>query len=88
VGKAPDAASALARAGNRTRRSEDGESQQERPLADLSRPSRRRRRMSQNELVRRAMNNDWLAQQGLPSMEQQWVSIRDPGGPKGSTANR
>lgn len=45
-------------------------------------------RMSQNELVRRAMNNDWLAQQGLPSMEQQWVSIRYPGGPRGASANR
>jgi hypothetical protein len=44
--------------------------------------------MSRNELVRRAMNNDWLPEQGLPSMEKQWVSIRDPGGPKGLSANR
>lgn len=44
-------------------------------------------RMSQNELVRRAMNNQWLTEQGLPNMEQQWVSIRYPGGPKGSPAN-
>jgi RNA-directed DNA polymerase len=45
-------------------------------------------RMSQNELVRRAMTNRWLSEQGLPNMEQQWVSIRYPGGPKGRLANR
>jgi hypothetical protein len=44
--------------------------------------------MSQNELVRRAMNNQWLAEQGLHRMEQQWVSIRYPDGPKGRPANR
>jgi hypothetical protein len=44
--------------------------------------------MSQNELVCRATNKDWLAEQGLPSMEKQWVSIRDPGGPKGLSAHR
>jgi RNA-directed DNA polymerase len=45
-------------------------------------------RMSQNSLVRRAMTNDWLSEQGLPNMEQQWVSIRYPNGPKGRLANR
>lgn len=40
-------------------------------------------RMSQNELVRWAMNNDWLAEQGLPTLEKQWCSIRYPDGPKG-----
>jgi hypothetical protein len=44
--------------------------------------------MSQNPLVRRAMTNDWLAKQRLHSMEQQWVSIRYPDGPKGRPANR
>jgi hypothetical protein len=44
--------------------------------------------MSRNELARRAMNKDWLAEQGLPSMEIQWVPIRDPGGPKGLSAHR
>jgi hypothetical protein len=34
------------------------------------------------------MNNQWLAEQGLPNMEQQWVSIRYPDGPKGRPANR
>jgi RNA-directed DNA polymerase len=45
-------------------------------------------RMSQNSLVRRAMTNEWLTKQGLHSMEQQWVSIRYPDGPKGRPANR
>lgn len=41
-------------------------------------------RMSQMSLVRWAMNNDWLEEQGLPSLEKQWCSIRYPDGPKGS----
>ena len=41
-------------------------------------------RMSHNSLVKRAMNNEWLAQQGVPSLEHQWVSIRYPNGPKKS----
>jgi hypothetical protein len=40
--------------------------------------------MSQNSLVRWAMNNDWLEEQGLPSLEKQWCSIRYPKGPKES----
>jgi hypothetical protein len=35
-------------------------------------------------LVRWAMNNDGLEEQGLPSLEKQWCSIRYPNGPKGS----
>ncbi len=38
-------------------------------------------RMSQMSLVRWAMNNDWLEEQGLPSLEKQWSSIRYPDGP-------
>jgi len=38
--------------------------------------------MSNNSLVKRAMTNDWLAEQGVPSLEEQWVSIRYPEGPK------
>ena len=41
-------------------------------------------RMSQMSLVRWAMNNDWLEEQGLPSLEKQWCSIRYPNGPKES----
>ena len=41
-------------------------------------------RMSQNSLVRRAMNNAWLEAQGLPCLEKQWISIRYPNGPKGA----
>jgi hypothetical protein len=40
--------------------------------------------MSHNSLVKRAMNNQWLAEQGVPSLENQWVSIRYPDGPKKS----
>ena len=39
-------------------------------------------RMSHNSLVKRAMTNAWLAEQGVWSLEQQWVSIRYPEGPK------
>ena len=39
-------------------------------------------RMSHNSLVKRAMNNKWLAEQGVPSLEKQWVSIRYPDGPR------
>jgi len=39
-------------------------------------------RMSHNSLVKRAMNNVWLAEQGVPSLEKQWVSIRYPDGPE------
>jgi hypothetical protein len=40
--------------------------------------------MSQMSLVRWAMNNEWLEEQGLPSLEKQWCSIRYPDGPKGA----
>jgi len=39
-------------------------------------------RMSHNSLVKRAMNNEWLAAQGVPNLEKLWVSIRYPDGPK------
>lgn len=39
-------------------------------------------RMSHNSLVKRAMTNEWLAEQDVLSLEQQWVSIRYPDGPK------
>jgi RNA-directed DNA polymerase len=38
-------------------------------------------RMSQNSKVRAAMNNEWLDQQGVPSIENQWINIRYPNGP-------
>jgi RNA-directed DNA polymerase len=41
-------------------------------------------RMSQNSLVRMALSNKWLEEQGLLSLEKQWCSIRYPDGPKGS----
>jgi RNA-directed DNA polymerase len=42
-------------------------------------------RMSHNSLVQRAMTDEWLRQQGVPSLEKQWVSIRYPNGPKGKS---
>jgi RNA-directed DNA polymerase len=44
-------------------------------------------RMSQNSKVRIAMSNEWLDQQGVPSIADQWVSIRYPDGPKGRKEN-
>ncbi len=41
-------------------------------------------RMSHNSIVKRAMSNEWLRQQGVPSLEKLWVSIRHPDGPKKS----
>ena len=38
--------------------------------------------MSQNSLVRMAMTNEWLTDQGVPQIEQQWTLIRYPDGPK------
>ena len=38
--------------------------------------------MTQNELVRWAMNNQWLEEQGLLDLEKEWCSIRYPEGPK------
>jgi hypothetical protein len=32
--------------------------------------------------VQRAMNNKWLEDQGVLSLEKLWVSIRYPNGPK------
>lgn len=52
---------------------------------EVHRASRSRKghwRMSNNQLVNRALTNDWLAEQGVPSLEEQWVSIRYPDGPK------
>lgn len=39
-------------------------------------------RMSHTSIVERAMTDEWLRQQGVPSLEKQWVSIRHPDGPK------
>ena len=39
-------------------------------------------RMSQNSIVQSAMTNAWLSQQGVPSIEEQWIAIRYPNGPK------
>ncbi len=39
-------------------------------------------RMSHNSLVQRALTNEWLTKQGVPSLEKLWVSIRYPDGPK------
>ena len=38
--------------------------------------------MSHTSIVERAMSDEWLRQQGVPSLEKQWVSIRYPDGPK------
>jgi len=43
-------------------------------------------RMSRNSVVQRAMSNAWLAQQGVPSLENQWKSIRYPNGPRAQKA--
>ena len=52
---------------------------------EVHRASRARKgpwRMSQNSIVTRAMTNQWLADQGVPSIKKQWISIRYPDGPK------
>ena len=56
----------------------------ERILRSVRKYLARHWRMSHNSLVKRAMNNQWLAEQGVPSLENQWVSIRYPDGPKKS----
>lgn len=55
--------------------------------AEVPKASRSRKghwRMSHNSIVQRAMTDAWLEEQGVPSLEKQWVSIRYPNGPKGS----
>ena len=37
-------------------------------------------RMCQNSLVRIALNNDWLSDQGVPSIKEQWISVYYPNG--------
>ena len=52
--------------------------------AEVHKASRSRKgpwRMSQNSLVRVAMNNQWLTEQGVPEIATQWISIRYPDGP-------
>lgn len=39
-------------------------------------------RLTQTSIVGRAMTNQWLSDQGVPSIEKQWISIRYPNGPK------
>ena len=39
-------------------------------------------RMSHNSILHRAMTDAWLEEQGVPSLEKQWISIRYPDGPK------
>lgn len=52
--------------------------------AEVHKASRSRKgpwRMSQTSVVRAAMNNQWLADQGVPSIANQWINIRYPDGP-------
>ena len=35
-------------------------------------------RMSHNAIVDRAMTNEWLSQQGVPGIANQWINIRYP----------
>jgi len=54
---------------------------------EVHRASRSRKghwRMSQNSLVRGAMTNEWLHEQGVPNLTEHWVAIRYPEGPKDS----
>lgn len=37
-------------------------------------------RMSQNSLVRKAMTNSWLSDQGVPSIEEMWKLVHYPNG--------
>ena len=37
-------------------------------------------RMSQNSLVRIALSSEWLSDQGVPSIKEQWVSVYYPNG--------
>ena len=39
-------------------------------------------RISHNSIVQRAITNQWLSDQGVPSIEKLWVTIRYPDGPK------
>lgn len=39
-------------------------------------------RMSQNSLVRRAMTDAWIFEQGVPNLTEQWVAIRYPNNSK------
>ena len=54
---------------------------------EVHRASRSRKghwRMSCNSLLHRAMSGNWLSEQGLPNLTEQWVAIRYPEKPKGS----
>ena len=54
---------------------------------EVHRASRSRKghwRMSCNSLLHRAMSGNWLSEQGLPNLTEQWVAIRYPEQPKGS----
>lgn len=39
-------------------------------------------RLTHTSIVGRAMTNQWLSDQGVPSIEKQWIAIRYPNGPK------
>jgi len=39
-------------------------------------------RMSCNSIINRALSVAWLRRQGVPSLEEQWIAIRYPNGPK------
>lgn len=39
-------------------------------------------RLSRSSIVHQALNVGWLTEQGLHSLEAQWINIRYPGGPK------
>ncbi|MGJ8634499.1 MAG: group II intron maturase-specific domain-containing protein [Luteolibacter sp.] len=43
-------------------------------------------RMSRNSIVHRAMTDAWLKEQGVPNLNERWIAIRYPGGPKGQLA--
>ena len=36
--------------------------------------------MSHNSIVQRALKDQWLSDQGVPSIEEQWISVYYPNG--------
>jgi len=45
-------------------------------------------RMSRNSIINRALSVAWLRRQGVPSLEEQWIAIRYPNGPKDRHGDR
>lgn len=78
VETAADSASPFTGPGNLPGKGAPGDKKPQRLPSYAEAPAWQGWRMSQNSLVRAALNNRWLEEQGVPNMRTIWIALHYP----------